>query len=203
MKPELQILIGSIIIAFGAVAGAVGGVFFKTGLENINKQSVVKKQLDVVSLSALTSTYGLIFPGVNIDIETIRHLMSLGLISLEIFPSQPVTFGYYLNNEGRAFLAKEYNAKLYPKIFSDLIIVRYWEAYPDEFVSEKNKFNNRYKIPWEFAWKEFEQIIKTKESQSTKDAISIFLNYINTHSYDIVAQEIVNPWLSRINIRKS
>lgn len=201
MKPVPQIMFGLLAIGVFAVGGAVAGYFTVEGFKNYNKQSAIIR-LDPHSLSLLERINGLIFPGTNVDIGTMRHLINLDLIRAEIFPSDPISFGYYLTEEGSNILTKRLKKELYPQIFCDLIRVRYWKDHPSDFIKKKDKFKKDYKISWDKCWEIFDQQIRVAESEKQGDALEIFNGYLTKNSFNTIMEKIVKPWLKKINPKK-
>lgn len=173
MKPILQITFG-ILLTVGA---AFGPTLFKAGCENFKKQYDIG-QLDAISLGILERINGLIFPGTKFDYNAMRHLMKLSLIQAEVFPSKPISFGYYLTEEGRVLLTSRLKKELYPESFCNLIRIRYWEGYPKEFLQKKERFKMKYGISWERSWEVFNQQVKKEKPNAKDDTLTIFNSYI-------------------------
>lgn len=193
-----KILFGLALLAIGTGIGAFGSISIKEGYDNLIKQSAIKR-LDGYSLGLLEQVNGLMFARENLDIGTMRHLINLDLIATEVFPSRPVTFGYYLTDEGRNILSKKLKRELYPKIFCDMIRIRYWEGYPTDFIKEKEVYRKKYNISWNDSWKIFDKLIhKVYPNQNEKDAVTLFESYLPGKAYDAVMRDLVIPWLEGI-----
>jgi len=194
MNPWFQIIIGVMLVG----ASAFGGIFIRDGLENLKKQSSIS-QLDKDSLDILDAMDGLIFdvsgPGAS---SAMRHLMNLGLIKLDIFPSQPISFQYYPSDQGMLLLTNKLRKELYPKILRDLFITRYWQGYPKEFSQKKEEFLKKYRILWDECWESLAKQIKKEDPEVKGDALASFNSYKNKNSFDTIMKKIVNPWLKQI-----
>lgn len=180
------------------ICSVFGGILINKGIENAMKQSVISK-LDNYSLDVLRTTDGISF--IKVDpytpetiVASIRHLINLGLLKLEIYPSGTK---YYLSDEGRLFLTNNLHKRLYPKIFCDLIITRYWKGYPRDFLLKKEEFRKKYKISWDECWSIFIKLIEKEESGAEDN----FVSYFDKNSFDANMEKIVKPWENQIKIR--
>ncbi len=145
-------------------------------------------------------------------IEALRHLIGLELIELDAFPSQNISWGYYLTALGRHLLTEKLRRKLYPPDFCEMIRVRYWERESKineldrkEFERKKKKFKADFWISWDSAWREaFTPIIKDLEpDRASSDPLTIWESYSKKNKpYDLVMQELVNPWKKKIDVLK-
>lgn len=160
---------------------------FKTELFNIierrfkdtdEKKSIfiknIKSKLDQDSISALARRNGLMFFDQNVDVHTIRYLLSLGIIRTEQFPSKPISFGYCLTEIGKIVLT-QLGIQLFPEEFIDFYLVRYWEGYsaekgyaPHNFEEKQKAFEKAYGIK---SWKDGLQTFVKQIPQEVKKVI--------------------------------
>ncbi len=180
--------------------GVFGTLVLKDSWDELKKRKQME-QLDVPSLAVVERTKGLIFDGVGIDGITLRHLITIGFIKTEIFPSPVITYGYYLTKEGRDYLTKSLNRKMYPEIFCDLMRIRWWEGYPSDFIKEKEKFREKYKLSWDKTWVILGNLLK-QQSKTQGDATEIFNSFASTNNFEIVMNQIIGPWLKEIKKEK-
>jgi len=194
-------ILGALLIVLGVYGSHLMINSSNRILYKLKKQSAIN-QLDPLSLGVLQSINGLIFPGVDFDVMTMRHLIDLGMIKAEVFPSNPTSFGYYLSEEGRVYLTRVLKKELYPEIFCDLIRVRYWEGYPTEFIREKEKFREKYRISWEKCWEIFGYQLRKEEPQAKDDPLTFFNYYLAKNNFDTVTEKIVKPWQEELTKKR-
>ena len=166
---------------------------------NFNLEEI-KSQIDDISLNFLQRLDGLIFVEKGLDKNTIRHLMNLKLIKNEIFPLEPpnkivVTYGYYLTDTGRSLIKKLNIGRLYPKIFCDLLRVRYWEGNQNDFSTKKNEFRDEYGLSWDECWRLFVLQLEKINPKSKADPLGVLNSFLSENAFDIVQDRFVVPWL--------
>ena len=187
---------GKLLAAAAAVIAAYGGTLWGKGWDKQGRK-IVASQLDASSLAVLERTKGLISDGKTIDGIILRHLLAIELIKTEIFPSTPITYGYYLTEEGRSLLTKNLGQKIYPEILCDLLRIGYWEGYPSDFSKKKEGFRKRYKVSWDKAWEVLGRLLK-QEIEDQKDTIELFNSFASRNSFETVMNKIVDSWLKEI-----
>ena len=196
LKDRLQLLRKIVIILI--IGNVIGGYLIIKGLESLGRELTISKQLDTYSLAVLEITDGLNFLIENPDIARVMsQLRDLGLVDFETFPSEHLTIKYYLTDKGRLLLTKTYKKKLYPKIFCDLIMTRYWQGYSKEFLIKKKKFEKKHGIPWDKCWEIFVRQIEKEEPKAEDN----FNSYLDKTSFDTVMDRVVNPWLEQISTK--
>lgn len=205
MSSVVQILFGIFLLGMAGLSGYFGQSQLRKGFENIafdekKRLKNLKSQLDATDLALLQNMNGLIFYVKSAN--TIRHLIDLQIVKNEVFPSVPVSFGYYLTDSGRQLLEKEFGKTLYPKIFCELLRVRYWEGYPKDFVKEKQDFEKKYKISWERSWKLLCSYLIQEIPQAKGDELTFLNSYLVDNSFDIVMGKIVRPWMQASVFKK-
>jgi hypothetical protein len=175
----------------------------------------IKGKIDSWVLNFLLLKKGLPFSGTEINLESIRYLLSLDLIRAEQYPLKAegvVDYIYYFTELGRFFINKGLNVKVFPKIFADLFVVRYWEGYEK---THKQEFDNRHKKfskeHGEITWKTCaDELIKQFESKGIKLPDKDILSYYNIYlklagkNSELLREEIAGPWEKAIKeiIRK-
>jgi hypothetical protein len=185
-----------VLVGIAAIIAAYGGTVWTKGWDKQSRMIAIS-QLDAPSLAVIERTKGLIYDGTGIDGALLRHLLATGLIKTEIFPSTPISYGYYLTEEGRSLLTKNLGQKIYPEILCDLLRIRYWEGYPSDFSKKKDGFRKRYKVSWDEAWEVLGRLLK-QEIKDQKDTVELFNSFVSRNSFETVMNEIVDSWLKAI-----
>jgi hypothetical protein len=197
-----------VALVFIAATGGFSGFMIKDAIDNISKRETTIKHLEAFSLDTFRKIAEN-FHGVFFNLafyspqqpEAIRHLVNLDLIELNVFPSDENTQVYSFTKLGRYVLEKKLKRKLLPEDFCEMMRIRYWENYKEEFKNERKYFEIKYKMSWDKAFNVFEPIMKKlKESKQTEtDAFSIFLNYIEKRKpYDEIKNNLVKPWQKEV-----
>jgi len=189
------------------IAAIFSPLWLKKGLDELSKRHNATKRLDKHSLILLATMNGLTYrePALAIDvILALRHLTSLELIELDVFPIsfEKVSWGYYLTDLGRYILTEKLEKKeLFPKKFCELIRIRYWQGHSPKFITKKRAYKrNIFSLSWDGSWKRFEKIIrKIEPNHPEKDTMEIFEEYLPGKAYDIVMTELVIPWQKERN----
>lgn len=190
--------------------------YIKDRIDKLNlKESILIKniicKLDEYSLLFLDQLHGQMFVQqlrisdhlYHMNLDTVRHLLNLGILRIEIFPQSPSrTYGYCLTDLGR-FLLHKLKVKLYPKVFTEFLRVSYWRAYKGaEFNKQKRGFDNEFNKKWYKCDKELKQILKNKGEKQDKQVITMFNNHCIklSNNFDIVCSQIIGPWLEKIKL---
>lgn len=187
---------GKLLAAVAAIIAAYGGTLWGKGWDKQGRK-IAASQLDASSLAALGRMKGLISDCKTINGIVLRHLLATELIKTEVFPSTPISYGYYLTKEGRSLLTRNLGQEIYPEIFCDLLRIRYWEAYPSDFSKKKEEFRKRYKVSWDKAWEALGRLFK-QEVEGQKDTIELYNSFSSRNSFGTVMNKIVEPWLKKI-----
>ncbi len=174
----------------------------------------IKTKLDQNSLRALAGRNGLMFFDQNIDVHTIRYLLSLGIIRTEQFPSRPISFGYCLTEMGKIILT-QLGIQLFQEEFIDFYLVRYWEGYPaaegyapHNFEEKQKEFEEAYGMSWkgglktfvkyipDLIKKELENSFKIEQNEDKYD-LKIFPVFVDNYPFGLV-NSIVLRWLEEV-----
>ncbi len=191
-----------LIFIYTIIGSPLAVTLFNCGIKNISFYrdfSDTKDKLDHLSVNILASTNGLIFPG-SLDIATIRYLAGLKLIKAIIFP-ETLDHGYSISCFGRYLLESELRyKKLYLSIFCDMFLIRFLQGdqYRKEFTQEKNRFKKEYLISWEKSQKIFQTILQERQILGS-DIVQMFNNYKQRKDFNIIMEEIINPWKRRVD----
>lgn len=169
--------------------------------------SKIKRKLDEDSLKLLNKNCGLMFTlSKNVSCDTVRHLLSLSVIKVEVFPADKkrnITFGYCLTDLGRIILEKGLDfaegCLLYPKILVDLFIVRYWKGHKKYFTEKKEKFKEEHGLPWVRCYGNFHEQFSKKIAKIKDRDFGLIDEYCgNMSNFSKVMKEVVKPWLKKI-----
>ncbi|GEM_PF-3931507 len=104
-------------------------------------------QLDRKSLGVLSRRNGLMFAESSTDEETMRHLLALGIVYTDVFPSGK-SLGYRISEFGKVVL-KKIGVPLYSDIFIDMHDFRWWKCDKSKFLEKKKLFEVLYGLKYD------------------------------------------------------
>jgi hypothetical protein len=169
--------------------------------KNVFIQSI-KSKLDGQSIIYFIERKGNLFTDLSADINTLRRLIDLGLIAVELYSNPKGNWTYYLTDLGRFILSKYLKKKLFPKKFTEFARVIYCKGYPSEFEIRKQKYIQTYNInDFDAIDLALKNILKQKRiSDLNQDTMGMFNKYAAQHNdLETMLSEIVQPWLRQVD----
>lgn len=202
-----DILVNLPLRIFFILLGVLGTPIFLWALRKVyffwKFRNTVNK-LEGLSLRMLAAKRGLSFTTLNpLSEGVIRYLIELNLIKVIVFP-ETLDYIYSLTDLGRLLLERVLRYPLYPKDFCAMLLLRFWEGYPEEFVKEKRKFENDYRISWERCCEILKEQFTKKELPVQEDMFAMFDTYYKNKKEDFssINNEIIEPWKLQIDKEK-
>lgn len=191
----------------------------------------IERNMDGSSLEVLGRVHALYARGVpftfipqdiidRIRIESaLRHLLNLGILQSVVFPlsgSNPkFTWVFILTDLGRFYMSQIKKIKLVPKIFTDFLLISWWDGHkadhPDEYALEIARFNADYGIPWDYCDKFFKDFCKSINIQicnqegAMRQNNDIFNDYCEGKTFEQIMDDLIKLFkenYSKKNIRR-
>jgi len=161
----------------------------------------IVNKLEGLSLRMLAGKRGL--PFTTLSEGAIRYLIELNLIKVVVFPGT-LDYIYFLTDLGRFLLERVLRYPLYPKSFCAIQLLKYWRGYPEEFVKEKRKFENYYKISLERCCEILKEQFIKQGLLAQEDSFLMFDTYYKEKQEDFssINDEIIKPWKLQVEKEK-
>lgn len=155
----------------------------------------IKSKLDGQSLRFLHDKHGTVFTEGDTDINTVRNLLGLCIISAKVYPGKTITYGYVLTRIGRILLNKEFGIKLYPDIVLDMFLAQFSGGYSKEAKDFKRLYGKKWSecisIVSEFIPSGCKKAIERKLDRQCREFDYVY-HYFDDYKFDYIMEETIN-----------